>query len=68
VAELLLEGPAVDRDLGRQVRRFLEEPEEVRLAGMLVFDHDRHVLQALRQVGRELVEGAPDVLLEVGHS
>ena len=36
-------------------------------AAYLVFDDHRHVLQALREVGRELVEGAPDVLLEVEH-
>jgi hypothetical protein len=34
---------------------------------VLVFDDHRHVLEALREVGRELVEGAADVFLEGGH-
>src|SRR5258705_7090528 len=67
VPELLFEWPPVNRDLCRQVGRLLEEPEEIRLSGVLVFHDHRHVLQALRQVRRKLVEGAPDVLLEVEH-
>ena len=38
-----------------------------RLIGVLVFHDHRHVLEPLREVGRKLVEGAPNVLLEVGH-
>src|SRR6185436_1392292 len=36
VSEVLLERSAVDRDLGRQVRLFLEEPEDVGLVQILL--------------------------------
>src|SRR5882724_6488907 len=65
VPELLFEGPPVDRDLRRQVRRLLEEPEEIGLAGVLVFDDHRDVFEAPGEVGRKRVEGSADMLVEL---
>jgi hypothetical protein len=65
VSEVLLERPAVDRDLGRQVRHLLEEPEDVGLVQVLLLDDHRDILQPGGEVRRERVQGHPDVRFEV---
>src|SRR6185503_8788591 len=45
-----------DRDLVRQVLVGLPEPEEVRVVRVLLFDHDRHVLQRGGEAGRQPVQ------------
>ena len=45
VRERVLERQPVDRDLRRQVRLLLEEPEQVGVVGVLVLDDDRDVLE-----------------------
>src|SRR5205807_454408 len=67
VPERLFERPPVDRDLRRQVRRFLEEPEQIRLTGVLLLHQNRHVVEALSEVGWEGVERAADLLVELPH-
>src|SRR5215210_2183896 len=64
VAELLDERPAEDRDLVRKVRVGLPQPEQVWILRVLLLDHDREVLEALRELGRQRVERPPYVLLE----
>src|SRR5439155_138930 len=49
-------------------RRFLEEPEQIRLAGVLFFHDHRHVLEASGKVGRESIEGSTDMLVELPHN
>src|SRR5205823_7482769 len=61
VPERLLERAAVDGDLGRHVRRLLEEAEKIRLPGMLPLDYHCHVLQAAGEVGWKRVQGLLDV-------
>ena len=59
------ERASVDRDLGRQVFRLLEEAEDVGLVGVFVLDHDRDVDKTGRELRRERRKGALDVGLEV---
>ena len=73
VRKRLLEGDPVDGDLVREhpcdVAPFRErnaviEPEQVRVFWVLVLHDDSHVLECRRDVGRELVESRPDVVVE----
>ena len=67
VPELLQQRAPVDRHPRGEVRRLLEEPEEIRLLRVLLLDHHRDVFQAGGEVGRQRVQGVPNVLLEVRH-
>src|SRR5581483_1905335 len=67
VAEVLEKRPPVDRDPGRKVLGLVEQAVEVGLLRVAVLDHDRHVLEPLRERGRERVEGGADVLFETAH-
>ena len=64
VPERLFEGTPVDRDLRRQVRRHLEEPEQIGLPGVLFLHDDGHVLEVSGQIGRKRVQGPADALVE----
>src|SRR5262245_10875160 len=64
VGKRLLEGQAIDRDLGRQVGRLLEEAEEVGILRVLVLDDHGDVVETAREVGRQRVESTAHVLVE----
>jgi hypothetical protein len=63
--KLLDERSPVDRDRVRPVVPALVETEQVGIVRVLVLDDDGDVLEAAREVGRQRVERAPDVLVEV---
>src|SRR2546421_9338926 len=76
VTEFLLERQAIDRDLVGQGPRVGLAPlgqrdpeveaEEVGVFGVLVLDHDLDVRHRPAQLGRQRLDGAADVVLEVG--
>src|SRR6476619_3007633 len=67
VSEVLDERPPVDRDPRRQIWRLVEQPVDVGLLAVPLLDHDRHVLEPARELGRQCVECSPYVILEPGH-
>src|SRR5580765_5748785 len=67
VPEVLDERPPVDRDPGRQIGRLVEQPVDVGLLGILLLDHDRHVLEPARELGRQHLECGAYMLLEPAH-
>src|SRR5215210_575228 len=64
VRKRLDERAAEDRDLVRHVLVGLPEAEEVGVGRILLLDDDGDVLERARDLRRQVVERAPDVLLE----